>query len=162
MTVGAVPDTLCRRCDFVRLVPNRRGSVFYKCDEPTQPKYPPQPVLRCAGFVPSEDERRVTLSETHPKILLVVRGLKSRLPKEELERRYRERMPAFREVPGLLQKYYAYDEAEQAWAGIYLFESEEALGGYIESDLRKSIAEAYELVEPPSIERYPIVDVLRT
>lgn len=102
------------------------------------------------------------MTERLPKIMLVVGGLKSKLSKQELERRYTERMPAFRQVPGLVQKYYAYDEAEQAWAGIYLFESEEALGAYLESDLRKTIAEAYELVEPPRIERYPIVDVLRT
>ena len=93
--------------------------------------------------------------------MLVVRGLKSDLPREELERRYKERMPAFRDVPGLVQKYYAYDEAAEEWAGIYLWESEEALADYLESDLRKSIPSAYRLTAPPIVERYPLVDSLR-
>lgn len=96
-----------------------------------------------------------------PAVMLVVRGLKSRLPREEMDRRYKERLPLFREVPGLLQKYYSYDEGSGEWAGIYLWDSEESLARYLESDLRKTIATAYELVGPPRIERYPIVDVLR-
>jgi len=79
-----------------------------------------------------------------------------------MDRRYKERMPQFRELPGLVQKYYSYDEATGEWAGIYLWDSEESLAAYLESDLRKSIPSAYELTGPPQIERYPLVDVLRT
>jgi heme-degrading monooxygenase HmoA len=93
--------------------------------------------------------------------MLVVRGLKSRLSHDELERRYKERMPQFRAVPGLVQKYYSYDPSTREWAGIYLWESEEAASAYLESDLRKSIPSAYELTEPPRVERFPLVDVLR-
>ena len=46
---------LCSTCSFVRLVENRRGSVFYRCgraaEDPRFPKYPPLPVLTCPGFV---------------------------------------------------------------------------------------------------------------
>lgn len=100
--------------------------------------------------------------DTQPKIMLVVSGLKSKLPFEELERRYKERMPKFRALPGLVQKYYAHDPATGEMAGIYLWDSEASLAAYLESDLRKSIPEAYELVQPPRIERFPLVDVLRT
>ena len=96
-----------------------------------------------------------------PKIMLMVRGLKSKLSREEFERRYKERLPQFRNFPGLLQKYYSYDESTGEWAGIYLWDSEESLSKYLESDLRKSIPTAYELTGPPCIERYSIVDVLR-
>ena len=96
-----------------------------------------------------------------PSIMLIVRGLKSSLSREELERRYKERLPEFRKVKGLIQKYYSYDESTREWAGIYLWDSEESLSKHLESDLRKSIATAYELIEPPRIERFPIVDVLR-
>lgn len=101
------------------------------------------------------------MANTQPAVMLIVRGLKSELSPEEFERRYKERMPRFRDIPGLVQKYYAHDESTNTWAGIYLWDSEESLAGYLESDLRKSIASAYELTEPPRIERYPIVDVLR-
>lgn len=102
------------------------------------------------------------MSNTRPAILLIVRGLKSKLSYDEAERRCQERMPEFRKLPGLVQKYYSYDESTQEWAGIYLWDSEESLAAYLESDLRKTIPSAYELTEPPRIERYPIVDVLRT
>jgi heme-degrading monooxygenase HmoA len=101
------------------------------------------------------------VSSTQPTDLLIVRGLKSKLPRDEFERRYKERMPQFRGVPGLVQKYYSYDESTGEWAGIYLWDSEESLTAYLESDLRKTIASAYELTDPPRIERFPLVDVLR-
>jgi len=99
--------------------------------------------------------------DAKPAIMLIVRGLKSRLSREEFERRYKERLPQFRKITGLLQKYYAYDESTGDWAGIYLWDSEESVARYLESDLRKSIPTAYELTEPPRIERFRIVDVLR-
>lgn len=102
------------------------------------------------------------MSSTQPAVMLVVRGLKSDLSRDEATQRYKERMPEFREVPGLVQKYYSYDESTGEWAGIYLWDSEESLAAYLESDLRKSIPSAYELTEPPRIDRFPIVDVLRT
>jgi len=101
------------------------------------------------------------MSAARPAIMLIVRGLKSSLSREEMERRYKERLPRFRELEGLVQKYYAYDEVTGDWAGIYLWDSEEALSSYLDSDLRKSIAAAYELTQPPRIERFAIVDVLR-
>jgi hypothetical protein len=93
--------------------------------------------------------------------MMIVRGLKSKLSKEELTQRYEERMDQFRALPGLVQKYYSYDESSEEWHGIYLWDSEESLEEYLESDLRKSIPAAYELTEPPRIERFPIVDILR-
>jgi hypothetical protein len=45
------PTSLCHRCRFVRYTGNKRGSVFLACDEPTLPKYLPQPVTACRGFV---------------------------------------------------------------------------------------------------------------
>ena len=101
------------------------------------------------------------MTTAQPKIMLIVSSLKSKLPREELERRFRERLPRFLEVPGLIQKYYAYDESTESWAGIYLWDSEESLSKYLESDLRKTIPAAYELTEPPRVERFPIVEVLR-
>jgi heme-degrading monooxygenase HmoA len=102
------------------------------------------------------------MSDAKPTVMLIVRGLKSKLSHDELERRYRERMPQFRDVPGLLQKYYSYDATTEEWAGIYLWDTEESAVAYVESDLRKSIPSAYGLTQPPRVDRFPIVDVLRT
>jgi uncharacterized protein (DUF427 family) len=101
------------------------------------------------------------MNAAQPTIMLIVRGLKSQLSRKEFERRYKERLPQFRNVTGLIQKYYCYDESTGEWAGIYLWDTEESLSNYLESELRKSISTAYELTEPPRVERFPIVDALR-
>jgi len=101
------------------------------------------------------------MSGRKPAVMLIVRNLTSDLPREELERRVEERMPHFRALPGLIQKYYSCDEKTGEWAGIYLWDSEESLAAYLESDLRKTIPSAYELNAPPRVERFTIVDVLR-
>lgn len=101
------------------------------------------------------------MSNAQPAIMLIVRNLKSDLPMDELERRYKERMPEFQKIPGLLQKYYAVDESTGDFSGIYLWDSEESLQEYLKSDLRKTIPSAYELTTSPVIERFNIVETLR-
>jgi len=45
---------LCETCQWVRIVTNRRGSVFYRCSraetDPRFVRYPPLPVLECPGY----------------------------------------------------------------------------------------------------------------
>jgi heme-degrading monooxygenase HmoA len=75
-------------------------------------------------------------------VILFVR-IKSELEAEELERRLLERRPRFHEVPGLIQKIYGRDEATGDACGIYFFESDEALASFRETELAKTIADAY-------------------
>ena len=53
MAIGA---GLCDTCAHQQVVRNTRGSVFSLClrsrTDPAYPKYPPIPVLRCAGHEP--------------------------------------------------------------------------------------------------------------
>lgn len=48
------PAGLCGGCRHVQLVQSARGSTFYLCrlsvSDPRFPRYPPIPVLTCAGF----------------------------------------------------------------------------------------------------------------
>ncbi|MCH9650465.1 MAG: hypothetical protein K0U98_19685 [Deltaproteobacteria bacterium] len=45
---------LCARCDFLRTLGNRKGSVFVFCwrsqEDAAFTRYPPLPVLSCRGF----------------------------------------------------------------------------------------------------------------
>jgi hypothetical protein len=54
---------LCATCRWMRRVSNRRGSVFYRCaradTDPRFPRYPPLPVVTCAGY-----ERSDSLDQT--------------------------------------------------------------------------------------------------
>jgi hypothetical protein len=73
--------------------------------------------------------------------------VKSDLDHEELERRMLERRPRFREVPGLVQKVYGFDGSSDQWCGIYFFESREALAAFRDTELARTIPEAYEATE---------------
>ena len=56
---GQAQAGLCGRCLHVRLVTSARGSQFFLCrlsaTDARFPRYPPVPVLRCAGFAPREE-----------------------------------------------------------------------------------------------------------
>jgi heme-degrading monooxygenase HmoA len=95
-----------------------------------------------------------------PKVVMLVR-FRSRLSADEIKRRYPERMAEFRDLPGLLQKYYIYDEPANEWGGIYVWDSEESVQAYLESDLRKTIPATYEVEGTPRVERLEVFDVLR-
>ncbi len=73
--------------------------------------------------------------------------IKSGLEFEELERRIIERKPSFLEVPGLVQKIFGHDPASGDICGIYFFEIQEALAAYRDTDLAKSIPDAYEATD---------------
>jgi Putative mono-oxygenase ydhR len=66
---------------------------------------------------------------------------------EELERRLTERLPRFREVPGLVQKIYGRDTTTGDVCGIYFFDTEEALAAFRETELARTIPTAYEAVD---------------
>jgi len=100
-------------------------------------------------------------NNNQPAILLIVR-FKSALTTEELEKRYKERLPEFRALPGLVQKYYLYDPSSEEWGGLYLWDSQSSLDQYLASDLRNSIPEVYQIVGEPRVEMVPIIDVLRS
>jgi heme-degrading monooxygenase HmoA len=96
----------------------------------------------------------------HPAVILLVR-LKSSLPPAEVEKVMKTRAPEFRALPGLLQKFYIQDAASGEYAGLYLWESPEALAAYRESELRASIAKAYQTVGEPRVEMYRVLMPLR-
>lgn len=83
--------------------------------------------------------------------------LRSSLSEEALLNKAKERESSFKAIPGLMQKYYCKLKQPNQYAGVYIWESQESLKKYSESDLVTSIPEAYQLVEAPNIE---IMDVL--
>lgn len=59
MTAAPEPG-LCRNCAHARVLRSARGSAFRRCGlhdrDPSYPKYPRLPVLRCAGHAPEDTE----------------------------------------------------------------------------------------------------------
>jgi len=95
-----------------------------------------------------------------PKLALLVR-LKSRLPFDEAMKIVNERAPEFRALAGLQQKYYLHDAATGEFGGLYLWESQDAFDEYRESELRASIAKAYQAEGEPHVEVYRVIKTLR-
>ena len=84
-------------------------------------------------------------------VILIVR-VESGLPEEEMLAVAKERAPRFRELPGLIQKYYVKLGAPNQYGGIYIWDSMESLKAYRESELAATIAKAYKAVRPPEVE----------
>lgn len=96
----------------------------------------------------------------NPTVMLRVK-FKSTLPLDEIMEIVEARAGDFRALPGLIQKYYLYNDATEELAGLYLWESPEALDEYRKSELRASIAAAYQATGEPEIEVFRIVKTLR-
>ncbi|MEX0312917.1 MAG: YdhR family protein [Allomuricauda sp.] len=90
-------------------------------------------------------------------MIIQVIKLKSQLPEDELLKRAKEREPQFKAIAGLLQKYYVKLGQPGQYGGIYVWDSQESLNAYRQSELASSISAAYEISEAPDIE---IMDIL--
>lgn len=93
-------------------------------------------------------------------ILLTVK-LKTELSEDELLKIAHERAPEFRALDGLIQKYYVRRDGAGEYAGVYVWDSRESLEAYRDSDLAKSIAQAYRVAEPPVVEVNEVLFPLR-
>lgn len=96
----------------------------------------------------------------NPVLTLLVK-FKSALPFDEMLKVMEERAPEFRALAGLQQKYYLQDVNNGEVAGFYLWDSVEAFDEYKKSELRASIAKAYQAEGEPRIEVYRVLMALR-
>ncbi len=78
--------------------------------------------------------------------------LQSSLPEEQVITSAQERAELFRNVPGLVQKYYVKTGPPNHYAGIYIWDSMASIKAFKESDLAATIPLAYKLTGPPEIE----------
>ncbi|WP_265519587.1 YdhR family protein [Nitratireductor luteus] len=86
---------------------------------------------------------------------------KSGLTDLDVRRTMEERAPQFRAIPGLVQKYYVRESETGEYAGIYFWESGEALDEFRNSDLARSIPSAYEVAGAPRVEILEVLSPLR-
>ncbi len=83
--------------------------------------------------------------------------LRSGLSDVEVRRVMEERTPEFRRVPGLIQKYFCRDSQTGEYAGVYLWDSEQSMRQYRQSEFARGTAAAYKVEGQPHIE---VLDVL--
>src|SRR5215467_3359963 len=82
---------------------------------------------------------------------------KSALSETEIQRVMEERAPQFRALPGLLQKYYLREQQTGEVGAVYIWDSEESLREYRQSDLARTIASAYQAAEQPRVEIFETI-----
>ena len=76
-------------------------------------------------------------------MIIQIIKLKSALTEQELLEKAHERSPKFKTIPGLVQKYYVKTGDEGEYGGVYIWESEEALQEFRQSELAATIPQSY-------------------
>ena len=84
-------------------------------------------------------------------IVSIVRFV-SGLPDDEVQARFEGRADRFRRVPGLLEKLYLRYRDTGEFGAVYVWESEDALKRFRQSELGQSIGMAYEVRSGPDFE----------
>jgi heme-degrading monooxygenase HmoA len=95
-----------------------------------------------------------------PSLILLVK-FKSPLCLDEVIKVVDSRIDEFRALKGLQQKYYLQEPATQEYAGLYLWASKEDFSAYRDSELRATIAKAYQTEGDPRIEVFNVLKPLR-
>jgi heme-degrading monooxygenase HmoA len=99
-------------------------------------------------------------SMARPKLAVLVR-FTTPLPIDDVMAIAEGRMGEFRAQPGLVQKYYLQEPASGDVCGLYFWESPEAFDAFRRSELRASIAAAYQAQGEPRVEVFQIRGILR-
>jgi heme-degrading monooxygenase HmoA len=86
---------------------------------------------------------------------------KSGLSDEEAVQTISERAPQYEALPGLRQKIYIKEQGTGEYGGIYVWEDEDSMREFRESDLAATIPEAYRVEGEPRVEVFEVVSVLR-
>ena len=86
---------------------------------------------------------------------------KSAFNAEKLLNVCQQDLETFRNVPGLIQKYYIAEEGTGALSGFYIFETKSARAAFWTSDLAKAIPAQYGVItETLRVEQYDMAIVL--
>ena len=94
------------------------------------------------------------------EVVLLVKFKSSLLP-EKLMKTCLENLKDFKNVPGLLQKYYLSEESTGAISGFYIFESEKARATFWNSQVAKNIPAKYGVIaDSLRVENYEMDIVL--
>jgi heme-degrading monooxygenase HmoA len=89
-------------------------------------------------------------------IVRIVR-FRSRLSEEKVLSTYRDRSARYRKVPGLRQKYYLHFPETSEYGAVYVWDSPEALSQFNDSDLARTIPDAYQVEGTPGTESAEVV-----
>lgn len=81
---------------------------------------------------------------------------RSRLSDEEVQTMFEKRADRYRRVPGLVEKIYLHFQETGEYGALYVWESREAVQRFRDSDLARTIPQAYRIEESA---RFELADV---
>ena len=85
----------------------------------------------------------------------------SKLAADEVQRKFEDRADSYRQVPGLVEKIYVRFRDTGEFGAVYVWESDDALARFRESELARSIPEAYRVEGAAEIELADVSLVVR-
>jgi len=86
---------------------------------------------------------------------------KTGLSDDEALQTITERAPRYEALPRLRQKLYIKEQGTGEYGGIYIWDDEESMREFRESDLAATIPEVYRVEGKPRVEIFEVVSVLR-
>lgn len=93
-------------------------------------------------------------------IVSIVR-FRSKLSADDVQSTFDERADSYRRVPGLVEKIYLRFRDSDEFGAVYVWESEDALDRFRESELARSIPDAYLVDGAPRVELADVALVVR-
>ena len=86
---------------------------------------------------------------------------KTGLSDAEAAKTIAQRAPQYKALPGLRQKLYIREPKTGEYGGVYVWDDEDSMRAFRESDLAGTIPAAYRVEGEPRVEVFEVVSVLR-
>lgn len=92
---------------------------------------------------------------------IVFATFESELDHDAIEEIMRQRAQKFREVDGLVQKYFVHDRENNRYGACFIFDSVQSRDAYFASDLSAGVGEAYAVKGDPEVTKAHLLFPLR-
>lgn len=121
--------------------------------------YDRTPIIKAANqnFMASTSK----INKISNDMVIQIIKVNSQLSEEDLIQTATERAAGFRLLPGLTQKYYVRTAEPGVYAGVYIWESAEAMKAFQKTDLAATIKDAYKLTGAPEVDISTVLFKLR-
>lgn len=77
------------------------------------------------------------------QVVILKFGVKGQLSRKDFLDLCNQSVPMFQSVPGMIRKYYCYDEAEHCGHSVYLWESEQSARSFFNDDMIAIMKETF-------------------
>ena len=112
-------------------------------------------------FLPASGHRGWSPKKQEKKMIVQFVQFEISLSENEVMAVAEERLPQFRAIPDLVQKFYLKLDKPNHYGGFYIWRSREAMLIFCETELAKTIPAAYKIIGTPDVDIYEMLFPLR-